>query len=116
MFDPFRRKTKAPTQNTDGVDLVGKRDDGGVDLFIVVSSRLSGSPDHQQLLLDKIQSYLDQINTPSFQAEFKSPSANKTRIIVACTEEPDPDIRELIRRSEAWMAENNARLVYKITS
>jgi hypothetical protein len=58
---------EAPIQNVD-VDLAAKRVDGGVDLFIVASGHLNGSPETQRLILAKVQSYLEQLNTPEFQA------------------------------------------------
>src|SRR5438876_12161508 len=102
--------SEPPIQNIGSVDVTGKRIDGGVDLFIVASSRLDGAPDTQRLLLAKLKSYLEQLNTPEFQAEFDHPGAEKTVIIIACQQEPDPIIRELVKRAQPWVQENNARL------
>lgn len=118
MWNPFKSSApkveSPPIQNIGSVDLVGKGKDGGVDLLIVVSSRLTGSPEHQRLLLDKIESYLRQLNTPAFKSQFKNPPADKVKVVVACTQPPDPIISKLIEKSKPWVAENNARLELQI--
>ncbi len=103
-----------PIENVGNIDIVGARKDGGVDLFIVTTSRLNGDPATQQLLLAKIQSYLEQLNTPEFQAEFKHPPADKTLIVVNCKEAPDLVIKELITRAQPWVQENHARLEIQV--
>ncbi|RDV23869.1 hypothetical protein DXV75_16980 [Alteromonas aestuariivivens] len=50
-----------PIQNLDKIDIIGERKDGGVDLVIVVSSALTDSEYHEQLLKTKIQGYTDTI-------------------------------------------------------
>ncbi|WP_428939444.1 hypothetical protein [Fontivita pretiosa] len=99
-----------PIQNLDSVDIVGRRKDGGVDLFIVASGPLDPSPQTQRLLLSKVQSYLEQINTPAFQAEFQNPPAEKVRIVISCEHEVHPLIQALIERCKPWVAQNNARI------
>jgi len=99
-----------PIQNLDTVDIVGRRKDGGVDLFIVASGPLDPSPQTQQLLLTKVRNYLEQINTPAFQAEFQHPPAEKVRIVVSCEQDVHPVIEMLIERCKPWVAQNNARI------
>ena len=99
-----------PIQNLHTVDIVGKRADGGVDLFIVASGPLDPSPATQQLLLDKLQSYLEEINTPGFAAEFGAPSPDHICIIVHCEHEVHPVIQLLLQRCKNWVETNHARL------
>ena len=101
-----------PIQNIDRIDLVAKRKDGGVDLVIVASSRVTDSPEHQRLLLDKIQSYLEQCNSAEFREEFGR--AAKVRIVVAFSQQPDPLILELLNRSAGWVEDNHAELTTKV--
>lgn len=103
-----------PIQDIEIVDIVGKRNDGGVDLFIVTSSRLDASPETQQLLLDKIQSYLEQLNTDGFQTEFNDPTPENTRIVLLCDERPDTAIEELVTQAMPWVEDNNARLELRV--
>jgi len=102
-----------PIQNIENVDIVGKRKDGGVDLIIVASSKLHGSPEHQRLLLAKIKSYLAQLNTPEFQTEFNHPRPDQVTIVLSYSETPDPVILQLIEKSKPWVEENNARLIVR---
>ena len=44
--------------DVDRVDLMAKRKDGGLDLFIISSGAIDASPSTQRLLLDKISNYL----------------------------------------------------------
>jgi hypothetical protein len=112
---PFKRRREDPIQNIDNVDIVGKRNDGGVDLVIVASSKLDGSAEHQKLLLAKIESYLAQLNTPEFQTEFSHPRPEQVNIVLSCSEPPDPIILELIEKSKPWVEENNARLAVQLS-
>jgi hypothetical protein len=110
---PFKGPREDPIQNIDNVDIVGKRKDGGVDLVIVTSSKLEGSPGHQRLLLAKIESYLAQLNTPEFQAEFNHPRPDQVNIILDCSAPPHPIILQLIEKSKPWVEENKARLAVR---
>lgn len=110
---PFKHRQEDPIQDIDNVDVVGKRKDGGVDLLIVASSKLDGSPEHQRLLLAKIESYLAQLNTSEFQAEFNHPRPDQVNIILSYSEPPDPIILQLVEKSKAWVADNNARLAVR---
>jgi len=65
-----------PIQDLGSIDVIGARKDG-VDLLIVASSRLDGSPQHQKLVLEKIATYLDYINSPEFHDEFGNPHPDK---------------------------------------
>jgi hypothetical protein len=62
-----------PIQNLGSIDFLGARNDGGVDLFIVASSCLDGSPEHQKLLLDKIRGYLSYIGSTRTSLEIHPP-------------------------------------------
>jgi hypothetical protein len=110
---PFKRRREDPIQDIDNIDIVGKRKDGGVDLVIVASSKLDGSPEHQRLLLAKIESYLAQVNTPAFQAEFSHPRPDQVTIVLSCSEPADPIILQLIEKSKQWVEENNARVAIR---
>ena len=82
--------------------------------MIVARSKLDGSPEHQQLLLAKIKSYLAQLNTPEFQAEFGHPRSDQVDIVLSCSEPPHPIIVQLINKSKPWVEENSARLALQI--
>lgn len=108
---PFKSQTEAPIQNLDRVDVVAVQHDGTVVLGLVVSGRLDASPEHQTLLLDKIQNYLAELNTPEFRAEFHNPRPEQVQILIHFDKPPHPAILQLIEKSKPWVAKNNARLV-----
>ncbi len=106
--------TEPPIQNPESIDILGKRRDGGVDLVIVSSSHLDGSPETQKLLLDKIESYLEQINGEEFAVEFGRPTAERVRIIVQCVDDPDETIRDLVKGCDGWATDNNASILLAV--
>lgn len=98
-----------PIQNLDTIDILAARRDGGVVLIIVASSRLNGSPEHQKLLLDKIDGYLGYIGSLEFRGEFENPPAEKIAIVLRYAGDPHPVMFTLFEKCEAWVRENGAR-------
>lgn len=105
MIDP-------PIQNLDSVDISGKRRDGGVDLFIVSSSHLDGSLATQQLFKDKLETYVAALGDPEFRQEFGIPHPQRTAIVLACADEPAPEIVDLIARLKPFVERHGASLRY----
>ena len=114
MADSSESSPEPPIQDMGSIDIVGKRKDGGVDLFIVVSSRLGPSAEHQRLLLDKIANYLTELNTPEFQSEFGHPPPEKVKVVVSCCVPPDPVIGLLVEKCRPWVSANNAALELQV--
>jgi hypothetical protein len=102
--------SQPPIQDLDNVDIAAKRNAGGVDLFIVASGPLDASPQTRRLLLAKVRSYLEQLNTDAFRADFDHPPPEKVRMVVSCEDAVDRAIVELIERCRPWVQENNARI------
>jgi len=96
-------EVELPIQNPDRADIVGVRQDGGVELFIVASGPLTAEPQIQKLLLDKVEAYLGYINSDEFKAEFENPPADRTTIIISCYGSVDPVIPELVERTKPWV-------------
>lgn len=110
-------RTEDPIQNLESIDIVGRRvEDGGVDLVLVVSGALTDSEHHQGLLLEKLEHYLRQVNSPGFRADLGAPTPDRVRIIVHCTREPAPVIRQLLQNAMPWAEENNATLTLRVES
>jgi hypothetical protein len=110
-------RAEDPIQNLDSIDIVGQRvEDGGVDLVIVVSGALTDSERHQGLLLEKLEHYLRQINSPGFRADLGDPSPDRIRIIIDCARDPAPVIRQLLQNAVPWAEENNASLALRVRS
>lgn len=88
------KKPEPPIQNLDALDVIAKRKDGGLDLFIVVSSRLLDTEEHRSLLYNKLNTYLSTIELEEFQAEFARPKA--IRILVSPSVAPDAGVASWI--------------------
>jgi len=78
---------EAPIQNLDSFDIVGERNDGGVDLVVVCSGPLDDSADTQALLKEKIQNYLDAAVHPNLPNVYPAAKEGPVRIVVACQHE-----------------------------
>ena len=73
-----------PIQNLDRIDIMGRRQDGGMDLAIVVSGPLRSEADHLRHLEQKIVTYIHAISSRGFSAEF--PHVDTPRRILLVTE------------------------------
>jgi hypothetical protein len=100
-----------PIKDVKLIDKASTHDDGGIDLFIMADGSLDGSSQTQHLLLDKITSYLNQINTDEFRSRFHNPNPEKTRIVVLCDDVPDKKIEKLVDKAKPWVEDHNARLL-----
>jgi hypothetical protein len=56
--------------DTNSIDIIGKRVDGGIDLVIIVPDVLEDSEELQSQLLDKIENYLNYIKGAEFKKRF----------------------------------------------
>lgn len=87
--------------NRGEIDIMGERKDGGVDMFIVSEGPLDLSPETQTLLLDKVENYLNFIQSKEFQKENPRAVGN-TRIILTLSEEPPEPYQILFQRISDW--------------
>jgi Family of unknown function (DUF6572) len=99
-----------PIKDIKYIDKASRHDDG-IDLFIMADGELDGSSGTQHLLLDKITSYLNQINTNEFREKFENPDPEKTRIVVLCDDVPHNNIEKMVEKAKPWVKDHNARLL-----
>lgn len=71
-----------PIQNLDRIDIVGERNDGGVDLVIVVSAPIDGSPSTLSLLERKIRSYIAELGSSEFKEKYPQRDERSNSIVV----------------------------------
>jgi hypothetical protein len=100
----------APIENLDHIDLIGKRNDGGVDLFVVAAAALDGSEQTRELLRRKIATYVQALHDPGFRQQFGDPSPERTTIVVRCDEDVDPAVLEQLGWLRPWVEAYKARL------
>ena len=99
------------TQSLDSIDILGHRKDGGVDLVIVVSAFLDDTPEHEYLLKQKIQNYVDGIFSDEFQNKFGSIDKTHYAIVLKCTVEPHPNVIFKIQAIAQYLNEFHVDLI-----
>ena len=87
-----------PIQNLESLDIVGDRNDGGVDLVIVVSGPLDGSPTTLSLLESKVRNYITELASSEFRAKYRPPKNCKNAICVVSAYPIDPLALAVIER------------------
>ena len=103
-----------PIQSLDSIDILGHRKDGGVDLVIIVSSFLDDTPEHEHLLKQKIQNYVDGIFSDELQRKFGSIENTQYTIVLKCTVEPHPNMTSKIQAIAQYLNEFHTSLVTEI--
>ena len=100
--------------DTNKLDVLGQRNDGGVDLCIISSGSLDDSVETQTLLLDKIENYLVYIKSDEFKKDFPMAQKDNIRIIMKLNEKPSEIIYDLLEKIIPWVNENDANFVFEI--
>jgi hypothetical protein len=83
-----------PIQNIDQFDIVGRRNDGGMDLIVVVSAPLLDEERHRRLLQEKVEAYARAIGGPQFRPEFGISESSPVRILIISDHPVHESIRE----------------------
>jgi hypothetical protein len=78
------RSSQPPSQNVDAFDVVGERQEGGVDLIVSCSGPLDSSPGSLQLIERKVGAYLVTIAHANFARTYRAPERGPVRIFVSC--------------------------------
>jgi hypothetical protein len=102
---------EAPIQNLDSFDIVGERNDGGVDLLVVCSGPLDDSTETQALIREKVQNYLNTAGHPNFANVYPAAKDGPVRIVLACQHE----ISAISQRTISELAEKGGAVGIKIT-
>jgi hypothetical protein len=108
------KNSDSPIKDIYSIDMIGRRRDGGVDLGIIISQKMTASMEHQQLLMDKVEAYLKAINSDRFRNDYGDPPPSKTVILVKCLVSPDHVIAALVKRMERWVKDNRARIKLQV--
>jgi hypothetical protein len=106
----FPKPKWPPIQNADSIDMIGKRNDGGLDLVIVASQPIDENPQTLQIIRDKVRNYLAEISHPDFQKEFNHPPRAQTTIVSSCEHPIHEAARSVIDDCRRLAAEQGVRL------
>jgi hypothetical protein len=99
-----------PIQNVESIDVIGHKDDGGVDLIIVASQPLGDSPRTLRVLREKVRSYLDWVDDPDFVTGLNHPPRDKTTIVLSCDHPIHEAAQAVIEECKQLAAEQGIRL------
>ena len=85
--------------DANSIDIMGERNDGGIDLYIISSGKLDDSVEQQNLLLDKIENYLMYLNSSDFVRDFPNISNGNKHIKLKIAEKPSDILLKLFREN-----------------
>ncbi|MBQ3559689.1 MAG: hypothetical protein IJA07_09275 [Agathobacter sp.] len=92
--------------DANSIDIIGERNDGGIELYIISSGAFDDSAEQQTLLLDKIENYLTYMNSNQFQAEFPMASKENKWIVLRLDKQPSSLLLSLCEKINVWVKEN----------
>lgn len=98
------------------LDLMGKKKDGSVELYIISTGTLDDSEDTQKKLMDKIENYLGYIHSKEFSYEFKNVSSDNIWIILKVQEKLPQLLVELNKKIVPWVNECGANYMVEISN
>ena len=99
--------------DVDKVDIMAKRKDGGLDLFIISSGAIDASQGTQKLLLDKISNYFGYILSADFCVDFPDVKKGEVTIVLEFSEPAPKILLELCERIAIWIEDNGMLFVVK---
>jgi hypothetical protein len=73
----------SPLSELDNLDVIGERNDGGVDMLVVTTGPLDASDETCQKLQAKLSTYLYAAVHPNFANVYPAASAGRVRIFVS---------------------------------
>ena len=97
--------------DVDKVDLMAKRNDGGLDMFIISSGSIDDSPRTQNLLLDKVDNYLRYVNSNDFIVEFPEVRKDNVKIILEFEKQAPELLLDLCEKIAPWAEDNGVRFI-----
>ena len=101
--------------NLNSIDILAKRNDGGVELYIVSTGGMDDSAKTQTTLMDKIQNYLRYISSNEFADEFGKLEPEKIRIVLQIDEPLSLLYEELFKRIAPWVGSNGAHITLEMS-
>jgi hypothetical protein len=103
MAGRFKRKPdrESPVGDLDQLDIIAKRRDGGVDLFLVVGRPLDLSKATRDVFARKFRGYCRFVTSPEFEDEFGPPSEDRVCIAVSSDWEVPDEFMQLMLKIAA---------------
>ena len=89
-------KREGPIRDVTKLDLLGRRQDGGLDLGIVAAGPLDGSAQTLGLVEQKVRNYLREAISDEFRGEFEPEELRNITIRLESDFEIDPKVMALL--------------------
>lgn len=102
--------------DANAIDIIGEREDGGIEFYVISSGAFDDSEEQQMLLLDKIENYLTYMSSNQFKEEFPVVSESNRWIIFQLDEPPSKLLLSLCDKINDWVKENGANFSVRISN
>lgn len=102
--------------DVNSIDIIGERNDGGIDLFIISSGKFEDSVKQQTLLLDKIENYLVYLGGTEFKKDFPNVSIENIYIKLKVYEKPSDVTMKWLSEVATWIQSNGVKFSVEISS
>jgi len=99
-FPDFPIPEWPPIQNVESVDVIGKKPDGGVEMYICASQPIDDSPETLETIRQKVAYYLDVFDVSDFLSEMEYPPRELSRIIIVCDFPIHPTAERVIQECD----------------
>lgn len=96
-----------------GIDILVTRDDGALEMIVVIHGHLDNSARTQDLLEIKIKGYLQQRNSAAFNVEFDFPRSDRVHLVLETDSKLPRAIHGLLKKLDPMIQSENARLVIR---
>lgn len=84
--------------DADSVDIIAVRKDGGIELLIISTGKFDDSKEQQDLLLTKVNNYIEYLNSNEFNEDY--PGIDNKWIIVSYNRKPTLFLNTLFKKIE----------------
>lgn len=93
------------------IDLMGKRkDDGYVELVMILSMPFDGSQQHVLELQSKLKYYIEAIHSQAFEDDYCVPTTETVRIVIQYLHKPHPLLLEIVKNIQPQVEKYGCQL------
>ena len=96
------------------IDILGKKEDGSLELVIVMDKMIDDSPAEQKVLLDKIENYMGYVDSKDFKVDFPNVSKDAVEIRLLMPNSPSEEFVQWLGSIKSWVEENG--LKFRVTT
>ena len=82
-------------RDTTSVDVIGRRPDGGYDLFVYDAGDIADEHERYRLLIEKLRSYVEYVATGQHREQAPEASVESFTIRVICQSPPNEEMRQV---------------------